>query len=120
MTHDEKVTRLLNDLGQRGISRYTIAPPMYRLLWRLGIELKPPHFASFWSLAAVMGVGYGVFLAVFMGASTWASVRQSKPLSAVIGIAALAAVLFGLFMGGYYRMQARKLGLPRWENYPAS
>jgi hypothetical protein len=116
MTHDEKVTLLLDDLGHRGINRYTIAPPLYRLLWRLGIELKPPHFASFWSLVAITGVGYGVLLAVIM----WAFVWQSRPVSVVIGTAALAAVLFGLFMGAYYRMQARKLGLSRWENYPAA
>ena len=115
MTHDEKVARLLQDLGQRGIGRYTIAPPMYRLLWRLGIKLKPPHFASFWSLAAITGVGYGVLLALMMLALLW----RSTPVSGVIGTAALAAILFGLFMAAYYRTRAHQLGLARWEDYPA-
>lgn len=49
MTHDEKVAFLLDDLARKGIGRYTVAPPIYRLLWRLGIEVKPPLFASFLS-----------------------------------------------------------------------
>lgn len=116
MTHDEKVAFLLDDLARKGIGRYTVAPPIYRLLWRLGIEVKPPLFASFLSLVAITGVGYGVLLGLFM----WFFVWQSSPLSDVAGTAALAGVLFGLFMGLYYRWRARKLGLSRWEDYPAS
>jgi hypothetical protein len=114
MTHDEKVAHLLGDLGQKGVGRFTIAPPMYRLFWRLGIKVRPPLFASFWSLVAITGLGYGILLFVFM----WPFVWQTEPVSAVVGTAALAAVLFGLFMGVYYRVRAQKLGLPRWEDYP--
>jgi hypothetical protein len=116
MTHDEKVAHLLQELSQRGVSRYTIAPPMYRLLWRLGIKVKPPLFASFWSLVVIAGVGYGLLLGIFM----WFFVWQSRSVSALVGTVAVAAVLFGLFMSLYYRWRARRLGLPRWEDYPAS
>jgi ABC-type branched-subunit amino acid transport system permease subunit len=114
MTHDEKVAHLLQDLGQKGVGRYTIAPLLYRLLWRLGIKVRPPLFASFWSLVVITGLGYGLLLFVLM----WPFVRQTEPVSAVVGTAALAAVLFGLFMAVYYRARAQKLGLQRWEDYP--
>src|SRR4051812_10526784 len=60
MDHQAKVAHLLEDLKQRGISEYTTAPPFYRLLWRMGLETPPPHFASFGSIALTLGVFFGV------------------------------------------------------------
>ncbi len=54
MTHREKDAYLLRDLGQRGIRPRIVAPPIYRLLWHLGVEVRPPHFASFWWFVAVL------------------------------------------------------------------
>lgn len=117
MTHDEKVAYLLNDLGQRGIGQYTIAPPIYRLLWRLGIEVKPPHFASFWSLVVPLGVVFGVLWGIFMWLFVW---RHSAPVGLDVATAALTGLLFGVVMALYYQWRARKLALPRWEDYPRS
>ena len=117
MTHDEKVALLLKDLRQRGISEYTTAPPLYRLLWRLGITAKPPFFASFWSLVVTMGVLFGVLWGILMWFSGW---QGELPVSTAIGLAVLAGVLFGLIMAAYYRRKARQLALPRWEDYPAA
>jgi len=47
---------MLNDLAQRGVKKYTAAPPLYRALWRLGVDPKPPLFASFWSNTLILGV----------------------------------------------------------------
>ena len=116
MTHEEKVAYLSRDLGQQGIGQYTIAPPFYRLLWRLGIEVAPPLFASFWSLATFMAVGFGVFWMIFMWFIVW---PLRSPVSLAVA-AALAGLFFGVIMAAYYRGRARKLGLPRWEDYPTS
>jgi hypothetical protein len=48
---------MLNDLAQRGVRKYTAAPPLYRVLWRLGFDIAPPPFATFWSNALLMGMG---------------------------------------------------------------
>ncbi len=117
MTHDEKVAYLLKDLGKKGIGQYTIAPPIYRLLWRLGVEVKPPHFASFWSLVGTTGVAFGIFWGIFMWFLVW---QQSTPVSLAVGAAALAGLVFGLVMAVYFRRRSRKLALPRWEDYPTS
>lgn len=116
MDHKQKVDHLLNDLEQRGVRRFTTAPPIHRILWSLGSKTPPPHFASFGSLALIMGLTFGVGLIVldFM----WRD-RTDMPLGWSIVGAAIVGVGFGLFMGTYYRKKARGLGLPaRWEDYP--
>ena len=112
MTHDEKVQYLLKDLGQRGIGKNAIAPPFYRLLWRLGIEVRPPLFASFWSFAVVTGPGFGVVWGLFI-----AFLQQSYPVSCALWTAPVGGALFGSTMAAYLRRQAHKLALPRWEDY---
>ena len=116
MNHQEKVDHLLNDLTQRGIGKYTAAPPLYRLLWRLGIEVPPPHFASFSSLALFMGIFFAVFWGLFMWLFVWR--EDNVPIAVGIVSSVIAGVLFGLAMAAYYRWRAQKLALPRWEDYP--
>lgn len=117
MTHDEKINYLLKDLGQRGVGKYTVAPPAFRLLWRMGIEVPPPHFAGFWSLALGMGTFFGVLWGIFMWLLFWRA--QDLSAGAVVGFSALAGLVFGLIMAGYYRWHRRRLALPRWEDYPS-
>lgn len=35
MNHRQKVERLIEELGQQGMGSYTVAPPLFRLLWAL-------------------------------------------------------------------------------------
>jgi len=117
MTHQEKVAYLLRDLGQKGVSQYTVAPPAYRLLWLLGVEVRPPHFASFWSLAVPMGLFFGFFWGICMWFIMWS---DRIPGTVALAAAASAGILFGVTLAGYYRWRSRRLALPRWEDYPAS
>jgi hypothetical protein len=116
MNHQEKVAHFLNESEQRGIGRYTAAPPLYRLLWRMGIAIPPPHFMGFWGLALLMGVFFGVFWGLFMWFVLWRD--DAMPLPFAIGSALLAGLLFGVIMAAYYRWRAGKLALPRWQDYP--
>ncbi len=117
MTHDEKVQYLIKDLGQKGIGPYTVAPPFYRLLWRLGIEAPPPHFGGFLMPALTTGAAFGIIWGVFMWFTFWRG--QTDPTIAV-GTSVLAGCLFGGVMASYYQRQRKKFALPRWEDYPAS
>jgi hypothetical protein len=71
MTHDEKVAYLLRDLGGREICPSTIAPPMYRQLWHLGLEVRPPHFASFWWNAGLRAFLFAAILVVSNSLISW-------------------------------------------------
>jgi hypothetical protein len=74
-------------------------------------------FANFWSNAFLMGVSFAVLWGVMM----WLTVGwgHQKIIQAIIA-SVVAGGLFGLFMAGYYWWRWRKLGLPRWKDYPSA
>jgi hypothetical protein len=115
MTHDEKVAYLLRDLGGREIRPSTIAPPMYRQLWHLGLEVRPPHFASFWWNAGLRAFLFAAILVVSNSLISW---WQGYGLLPALAAALVGGVIIGVYTATFYRRQARRLGLPRWEDYP--
>jgi hypothetical protein len=102
----------MHDLAQRGVGAFTVAPPFFRLLWALGVELPPPLFLGFITLTVVMGG----FFAASWGVLMWLAWQLSAP--AVAAAAGGAGLLFGLSMAVYYRVKAAELGLPSWSDYP--
>lgn len=102
-------------MAAMGVSPSTAAPPIWRLLWRLGVELPPPLFMSFWQAAFFMGGFFGVSWGLVMWLVQWS--RQGMPFELVLGACASAGVLFGLCMAAYFRYLARKHELPSWEAY---
>jgi hypothetical protein len=116
MTREEKIEYMLNDLAQKGIGRYTAAPPLHRLLWRLGFDVAPPPFATFWSNALLMGVSFAVAWAVIM----WLAVWRDLPLISALIVSGVTGAFVGLSTAAYYRWRWRKLGLPHWGDYPAA
>ena len=55
MTHRQRVERLIEELGQQGMGYYTVAPPLFWLLWTLGLEIPPLLFMGFRKLTLLMG-----------------------------------------------------------------
>lgn len=134
MTHQEKVEYLIEELGHQGEGAYTVAPPLFRMLWRIGREVPPPFFIGFGKLSFLMGTFFGVLWAVlfnvFMGVWVWwqAGLDLAGLVGALVGAmllvplsAVIAGVPFGLIMAWYYRWRAQRLGLASsWEDYPRS
>lgn len=115
MTHDQKLELMYRHTDALGISRATVAPPAWRLLWKLGVQVPPPLFAPFLPMALAMGSFFGIGWGLVMWLAFWS--RQGMPLG-VVALAALAAgALFGLIMAGIYRRMARKHGLTSWADY---
>ena len=104
---------IVEELHAQGVARYTTAPPLYRLAWRLGLEIPPPLYQPFKTLAVNFGIYFGVTWGVFMGCFIWLSKGPSIAsfIALVLG-SILAGLWFGVFMGAYYRRKAKKLRLP--------
>ena len=115
MTHSEKLEQMQKHLAEIGVSPSTAAPPIWKLLWRLGIDIPPPLFMGFWSSAAFMGTFFGVFWGILMWLILWS--RQDMPISLALAAPAFAGVLFGLCMAAYFRHLAHKHKLPSWAAY---
>ena len=125
MTHEEKVAKLIQDLGAKGYSQHTVAPPLFRLLWKQGSKIPPPLFLSFWKLFAITGGFFGVAMTIafffFFHYPMWLAAPDRFPLiPAVISNLAMCTILFGVPMAAYFGYLSRKLKLPEWKDYPVA
>src|SRR5262245_11516899 len=106
-------------LSELGLSEGFHSPPLYRLLWRLGINAPPPLFSSFGAIAFVQGSLFGVCWGAIMWVALWSRTsRFSWQLA--LGVSLLAGVLFGAWMAFLVRRRAKQLGLPLWRDYHGS
>ncbi|WP_430387835.1 DUF6404 family protein [Dyella sp. 20L07] len=109
----EKRRKALQMLAATGIHQANYAPPATRLMWRLGINVPPPHFARFTSTA----LGFGVYFALAWGLLMKFGFDLFDHLSLLgcVMAAGAAGLFFGVFMAGYYAWGRRKHGLPTWD-----
>ena len=97
----EKREAAMKLLSATGIWPNYYAPPIVRLMWRLGLDVPPPHFGSFWGNAVVMGALFAILWGVFMWVALWSS-QQHLPWPLALAGAGAAGIMFGLGMASYY------------------
>jgi Family of unknown function (DUF6404) len=117
MTNPSKLSSALAMVAATGIGRSSYAPPLYRLLWRVGLFLPPPHFASFGFNFVFSTAWFGVLWGAIMWFSLWSQQGTSSVVAAVEAV--VAGALFGLVLAAYYRYGARKHELPLWSELKA-
>jgi pilus assembly protein TadC len=117
MTYPSSLQSALDLLSATNIKPRAYAPRLYRTLWRLGVYVPPPHFASPLFNAALLGVIFGPSWGLVMYVLVWSS--EGMPWFAAVAAALVAGLLFGLTMAFYYRRSARKHGLPPWSQLKA-
>jgi hypothetical protein len=118
MTHHQKVEQLIAELKQKGLSPLIVAPPLFRLFWKLGVNVKPPFFMGFLSLTLMMGLYVGVAVYVALWLMQWLRLWQPQGSALHLGLSALSGLLLGLEFAFLFRKTAKKLGLSHWSSYP--
>lgn len=111
-TRLRKALALMED---KGIRRSTYAPPLFQLLWKLGVKAPPPLMAGFGFNALVMGGFFGLFWGLIMWGLMWS--RQGMPGVLAAGVALMAGLLFGTIMAWYLRRLGRRHGIPAWGDF---
>jgi len=94
-----------------GVKPSEAKPPVFRALWRMGFEPRPPLYASMAQLLLLPGAPAGILWATFMRLTVWHHV----PLAGVAG----GGAFFGCFLAGAMGWMARRTrvnkGLPSWS-----
>ncbi len=116
MTHKEKVNLMYEDLSSRGVSKWTCAPPLYRLLWKMNITIRPPLFMPFSLNFLFNGLFFGLFFGFFTMLLTILIFRVWSLYHALLYYG-LSGLLFGFFMAVWNKSMAKKLNLPSWDKY---
>ena len=117
MVSNARRAAALNLLAATGMRRSNYAPPGVRLLWFLGVDAPPPHFARFaniaLAMASVFGVTYGLLLWLIEGRA------QFTPMPFALLRVVVPGLLYGLAMAQYYAYGRHKYRLPSWSDLPA-
>ena len=98
-------------LTRHGLER-SASPIFHRLLWRLGIPVRPPHFEEFSVNVAL----FGGLMAVLWSAASFIMNSVEVPLLVEAKAGLIFATFMGLSFAAIFTIQSRKLGLPRWED----
>lgn len=119
MTQSNKLTMYKQHMAARGVGEAIAFPPAWHILWSLGLQIPPPPFLRFFSLALTAG---GLFGTLF-GLATWLLGNRGfreMPAAEAMWIALISGAIFGLVMATYYRHLARKHKLGTWASFPVS
>lgn len=60
MTFEQKKARAIALMDSKKMWRSNYAPPLLRILWRLGIRLPPLPFMPFWQVTVLTGGLWGI------------------------------------------------------------
>ena len=105
MTFVEQRDRALALMAETPVPFIRYAPPMHRLLWRFGVEVRPPHFGGLWPARLQMAL---VSLAF---AHQFSEMLDIPWLVAAAGL----ALLFTWHVSASYASEVEAFGLPMWE-----
>ncbi len=97
MSERQKRELYFAEYVSKGMKKSLLQPPLFRLLWRLGIDVPPPHFLSGGMLMAIYGIGSGVLFVLLFGPLQRLLEYRDTPQS-VLGQGAVVGLLFALFM----------------------
>ena len=105
-------------MKRRGVPSIAAAPPFHRLLWAMGIEVKPPVYQSGWAIAlAQAGYLILVLAAVWFGIEKLTD-RQIYPSWVHYVLVPLPAIIIGCWMTvRSYRRTVREHGVPDWSQF---
>lgn len=104
-------------LSKAGLRRDEYAPPAFRLLWHLGVDIPPPHFMSPGKLALFLGTFFFIGIAIAMLFIS-ALAMPELPTVAVLILCLFGGIAFGTIMARYYVALHKRYCLPSWQDLP--
>ena len=117
MNFEAQQQQALTILARTGMQRSNYEPPLLRILWRMGMQVRPPHFMGFWRATALTGGWFGLAWGLAMWLMLWSQQHMDGRLA--LAGAGGAGLCFGVSMAIYYAHGKKKYRLPSWESLGA-
>ncbi|WP_166213067.1 DUF6404 family protein [Cognatiluteimonas telluris] len=114
MTHDRKIEEYKRLMAEKGVGSATASPPLWQLLWSVGIPLPPPLYMGFLPLALFGGIFFGVVFGAFAWYMGNKGIRVMS-FKQACDVALITGAFFGITVAWFTRRLARKLGLGSWS-----
>lgn len=112
-SHDTKTNAAFKELRESDIWPSNYNQPYYVLVTKLGVEIRPPHYAYFLENTIVNGAPFGILWGAFMWLVYWAF--QPMPWWGAILSTLAAIIMYGTLMAFYFQYSHRKNRLTPWD-----
>ncbi|MGY4026310.1 DUF6404 family protein [Aeromonas rivuli] len=117
MLFEHRLFAAHRELADKGVQALNYDPPLFRLLRRLGLRLRPPHHERFLVNALALGLPIGAFWGLLMWCFGWQ--HEVSPEYALRQISVFV-IGVGLMMAIIFRVRRWQLKLIPWETQPCS
>lgn len=117
MPFEHRLFAAHKELASKGVQELNYNPPLFRLLRRLGLRLRPPHHERFMVNMLALGIPTGAIWGVLMWYLGWQD--EVSPTFA-LRQSALFGIGFGLLMGTWFWFRRKQLKLTPWDALPHS
>ncbi|WP_156422134.1 DUF6404 family protein [Paucibacter sp. KCTC 42545] len=104
-------------LQKNNISESSYSPPMYKLYWKIGFRLPPPHFLGFFSNMLISGLPLGISaVGLYMMGHENSSVFILQMMLEMLVVALFFTVAWGSVVAMFYERDRKRHQLPRWSS----
>ncbi|WP_324018072.1 DUF6404 family protein [Aeromonas caviae] len=117
MPFEHRLFAAHKELASKGVQELNYNPPLFRLLRRLGLRLRPPHHERFMVNLIVLGLPVGIIWGLLMWFFGW---EHEVSLGFALRQSLLFGIGLGLLMGTWLWFRRKQLKLTPWDALPHS
>ncbi len=110
MKSREYIREYIDALKTQGVSPYSAAPPFYRILWRLRINITPPLNQTPVWYGMLHGLAFGAFVGMYYH---FTGLRIT--LLWLLLLVFIEGLFFGAIAARINKKKAKNLTLPDWD-----
>ncbi len=112
--YDRKFQAAIDEATHAGIWEINANPPLIRLLKKIGLNPKPPHYGSIWTTSLGLAIWFGSVWGTMMWFALWRT--DDMPLTAALVSSLCAGTIFGVLMAIQYMWGRKKHNLSKWND----
>jgi len=110
MNFEQQRTRALEIAKAAGIREPKYSNPVFKQMWKMGIEIRPPHYVSYPKLTVIFSLVFSFLFTILM----FLRFRQEPIIALELGLA--FGFVLGFIIASLYQQNRKKYNLPHWDD----